>query len=455
MPSDRTNRSLHQINLDSVLQPMTSIAEHLASGPMIITGGSGVRIRDDAGREYIDAIGSLWCVNAGYGREEIARAGYEILRDLGSYHTFTSMSNEPITRLADRILTLLREEAGQDQMSKVFFGNSGSDANDSQVKIVRYYNNLRGRPEKKKIIAREGGYHGVTVAAGSLTGIPMYHRAFDLPIDGVFHVSAPHYRRFANGGETEDEFSARLAKELEDLILREGPETIAAFIAEPVMGTGGVVPPPAGYFTRIEAILRKYDILFIADEVITGFGRLGSWFGCGHYGLKPDLLTFAKGVTSGYFPLSGVVMSEKVWEVLRDASPEMGAFAHGFTYSGHPLGGAIGCANLEIISRENLVANAATIGRYFRTALNNALGDHPMILEIRGEGLMIGVEYQPAERTTPLSRQVVAAARDEGLILRALPFGDVNAFAPPLTFSSDDADETVARFTRALSRVLA
>lgn len=455
MQSARANRSLQQMNVESVLQPMTSIADHLSSGPMIITSGKGVRIRDDQGREYIDAMGSLWCVNAGYGREEIARAGYEILRDLGSYHTFTSMSNEPITRLADRILALLREEAGLTHMSKVFFGNSGSDANDSQVKIVRYYNNLRGRPDKKKIISREGGYHGVTVAAGSLTGIPMYHRAFDLPIDGVFHVSAPHYRRFAKDGESEEEFSTRLAEELENLILREGPDTIAAFIAEPVMGTGGVVPPPAGYFARVQAILKKYDILFIADEVITGFGRLGSWFGSGHYGLKPDLLTFAKGVTSGYFPLSGVVVSEPIWEVLRDASPEMGAFAHGFTYSGHPLGGAIGCANLEILSRENLVANAATVGRYFLALLRDALRDHPEIMEIRGEGLMIGVEYQPGERKIPLSRQVVAAARDEGLILRALPFGDVNAFAPPLTFSQADAEETVARFTRALARATA
>ncbi len=454
MQSDRTNRSLHQMNVESVLQPMTSIADHLATGPMIVTAGKGVRIRDDQGREYIDAMGSLWCVNAGYGREEIARAAFEVLRDLGSYHTFTSMSNEPITRLADRILTLLREEADLPHMSKVFFGNSGSDANDTQVKLVRYYNNLRGKPEKKKIIAREGAYHGVTVAAGSLTGIPMYHRAFDLPIEGVVHVSAPHFRRFARDGESEDEFSARLAQELEDVILREGPDTVAAFIAEPVMGTGGVVPPPAGYFPRVEAILRKYDILFIADEVITGFGRLGSWFGSGHYGLKPDLLTFAKGVTSGYFPLSGVVISDAVWSVLRDASPEMGAFAHGFTYSGHPVGGAIGCANLEIISREGLVENAAAVGRHFIQGLREALGDHPEIMEIRGEGLMIGVEYNGGKRDVPLSRKVVAAARDEGLILRALPFGDVNAFAPPLTFSTTDADETVARFTRALARAI-
>ncbi len=457
----KPNRSLADMDKDSVFHAMTSIADQQANGPVIMASGQGVRIKDHDGTEYIDGMAALWCVNVGYGREEIARAGYETLKNIGFFHTFTAMSNEPIIRLADRLLTVLRDEAGLDHMSRVFFGTSGSDANDTQVKLVRYYNNLRGKPEKKKIIARRGGYHGTTVAAGSLTGIPVYHKAFDIPMPGVLHVAPAHYYRDGLPGETEAAYVDRLIAEIRDVITREGADTIAAFIAEPVMGTGGVMVPPAGYFEQLQALLAAHDILFIADEVITGFGRLGSWFGSGFYGLKPDLLTFAKGVTSGYFPLSGVVVSDKIWAVLRDASPEVGLFAHGYTYSGHPVGGAIALANLDIIARENLVANAADVGPYFKAALKDRLADHPQVGDIRGQGLMIGIEYvadkitkQPLDPHNPASRRILAAAKDEGLIARAMPFGDVNSFSPPLTFSRGDADETVERFVRAVLRVL-
>ena len=313
----------------------------------------------------------------------------------------------------------------------MFFGLSGSDGNDTQFKLVRYYNNLRGRPEKKKIISRIGAYHGVTAAAGSLTGIPLYHKAFDLPFEGVLHTDCPHYWREGLEGESEEDFADRMAASLEAMIEREGPETVAAFIAEPVMGTGGVIVPGGGYYDKVQAVLRKHDILFVADEVICGFGRLGTWFGASYFGLKPDLMTFAKGLTSAYFPMSAVAISDEVWKVLADGTPEVGMFAHGFTYSGHPVGGAVGLANLEIMEQENLVANAAEVGPYFKQCLIERVGGHPNVGDIRGAGLMLGVEYvagareqgrarhDPAGPQARLGRRAGARAADAGAALPA------------------------------------
>ncbi len=456
------NLSLEEMDKSSLVHPLTSIADHLSKGPMIVESAAGARVTDKAGKTYIDAAAGLWCVNVGYGREPLARAAAEAMQRLGYFHIFSSASNEPVIRLADEVLGLLREEAGVAQMSKVFFGLSGSDANDTQVKLVRYYNNLRGKPEKKKIISRRGAYHGLTVASGSLTGIPMYHRAFDLPMDGVLHVSTPHYYRHADPGESEDAYSTRLAGELEALIEREGPDTVAAFIAEPVMGTGGVLVPPAGYFERVQALLEHHDILFIADEVICGFGRLGAWFGSAFYGLQPDSITLAKGLTSAYFPMSAVVISEKIWEVLESASAQTGMFAHGFTYSGHPVGGAVGLANLEILRSEGLVQNAAEVGTYFKRQLAERLANHPHVGDVRGEGLMLAVEFVEDRETKAafdpslqFHRNVMKRALEQGLMVRALPFGDVVSMSPPLTFTESDVDETVDRFCRALDEVTA
>ena len=456
----RPNRSIEDVDRDSVFHPVTSIADHLKRGPTIMASGSGARLTDNHGKTYLDAMAGLWCVNVGYGREELAAAGYQALKDLGFFHTFASMGNEAIARLADKVLSLLRDEAGCARMSKVFFANSGSEANDTAIKLVRYFNNLRGAPLKKKIIARKGGYHGVTIGAGSLTGIPLYHKAFDLPIEGVIHVSCPHYYTFAEAGESEAAFTARLVGELKATIEAEGAETIAAFFAEPIMGTGGVLIPPAGYFEAIRPILRDNDILLVADEVICGYGRLGAWFGSGVYGMDPDLLTFAKGVTSGYFPVSGLAVSQGVWDVLADASPEVGAFAHGFTYSGHPVGGAIGLANIAVLEAEGLVANAAAVGAYFKQALSERLAEHPFVGDIRGEGLILAVELvadrQTRARFEPAAgkhRAVTAAAFERGLISRAMPFVDVNAFSPPLVFTRADVDETVDKYAASLRDV--
>ena len=455
------NYSLEEMDRQSLIHPATSIADHLKNGPTIVAAGSGVRIRDRNGRELIDCGAGLWCVNIGYGRAELGEAAAQAMRDLGYYHTFGSHSNEPIIRLADRVLTLFRERAGAGHLSKVFFGTSGSDANDTNFKLVRYYNNLRGLPHKKKVISRLGSYHGLTYAAGSLTGIAAFHKAFDLPIEGVLHTSCPHFYRFAEHDEDEEAFTARMVNDLEALIAREGPETIAAFIAEPIMGTGGVFLPPKGYFEQVQQLLAQHDILFIADEVITGIGRTGSWFATGLLDLKPGIVTLAKGITSAYFPLSASVISEKIWTVLRDASPEAGPLMHGFTYSGHPVGGAVGLANLHIMEREGLVQNSAVMGAYLRDELRERLADNPFVGEVRGAGLMVAVEYVADKKSrrffdpqTQPHRIVARLALDDGVQLRALPYGEINSFSPPLCITRGEVDEVVERFTRALERAI-
>jgi L-2,4-diaminobutyrate transaminase len=455
------NYSLEEMDRHSLFHPATSIADHLQSGPTIIADGSGVRLRDRHGKELIDCGAGLWCVNVGYGRAELGAAAAEAMANLGYYHTFASYSNEPIIRLADRLLALFRDHAGAGHLSKVFFGTSGSDANDTNFKLVRYYNNLRGRPQKKKFIARLGAYHGLTYAAGSLTGIPAFHVAFDLPVEGVLHTSCPHFYRFAAPGESETAFTDRMIGDLEALIAREGADTIAAFIAEPIMGTGGVLLPPKGYFAQLQKVLAKYDILFIADEVITGFGRTGAWFATGLYGLRPDIVTLAKGVTSAYFPLSASLVCDEIWSVLREASPKYGPVMHGFTYSGHPVGGAVAMANLDIIEREELVENSARMGAYLRDQLRARVGDNPYIGDIRGKGLMVGVEFVADRQTrrffdsqTQPHRIVARNAFDEGLLVRALGFTETVSFSPPLSIAASDIDQAVDRFARALDRTM-
>jgi L-2,4-diaminobutyrate transaminase len=453
------NYSLEEMDRQSLFHPSTSIADHLRDGPTIIAGGSGVRVRDRRGRELIDCGAGLWCVNVGYGRAELGEAAARAMANLGYYHLFSSYSNEPIIRLADRLLTLFREKAGAGHLSKIFFGTSGSDANDTNFKLVRYYNNLLGRPEKKKIVSRLGSYHGLTYASASLTGIEAFHKAFDLPVPGVLHTSCPHFYRFAEAGEDEAAFTRRMVGDLAALIEREGPETIAAFIAEPIMGTGGAFLPPAGYFAQVQELLDEHDILFIADEVITGFGRTGEWFATGLYDLKPDIVTLAKGITSAYFPLSASVISERMWSVFRERSAETGPVMHGFTYSGHPVGGAVAMANLDIFERERLVENSAEIGAHFLARLRERLGDHPHVGEIRGQGLMLAVEFVADKKARGffdhdlwVHRIVQRNAMAEGILVRALPYAEVISFSPPLCITRGEADEAIDRFARALDK---
>jgi L-2,4-diaminobutyrate transaminase len=445
-----------------MLHPLTSIAMHEKNGPLIFGKASGVNIVGPSGRELMDLGAGLWCVNAGYGRPELADAAAQAMRDLSYYHIFGGASNEPAIHLADEILTLFHETAGAPHLSKVFFGTSGSDANDTAYKLVRYYNNLLGRKQKKKVISRVGAYHGLTYAAAGLTGIPLYHKAFDLPQEGVFHTECPHFYRFARDGEDEAAFSERMVQNLKDIIQREGADTIAAFIAEPIMGTGGVLMPPAGYLEAVQAILKENDILFIVDEVITGFGRLGSWFGTGHYKLAPDIVSLAKGVTSAYFPLSANVISEGIYNVLRDASAEWGPVMHGFTYSGHPVGCSVGLANINLLKRENLVGNAATVGAHFIKKLKARIGEHPYVGDIRGDGLMIGVEFVADRKARRFfkpgqdpHRVVARKAMEEGVVVRPLPFIEVTSFSPPLSITIEEVDRGVESYARGLEEATA
>jgi len=456
-----SNLSLEELDRQTLMHPCTSIMLHEQTGPIIYSDASGVTVKGEGGREMIDFGAGLWCVNVGYGRKQLADAAAKAMQDLSYFHLFGSASHEAAIHLADQLLSLFHENAGARHLTKAFFGTSGSDANDTAYKLVRYYNNLLGREKKKKVISRIGGYHGVTYAAAGLTGIPLYHKAFDLPQEGVIHADCPHYFRFSQPGEDEAAFTNRLIQNLKDIISREGADTIAAFIAEPVMGTGGVLIPPKGYLKAVQEILRENDILFIVDEVITGFGRLGSWFGTGHYDLQPDIVSLAKGVTSAYFPLSANLISERVWEVFEAGSAEFGPVMHGFTYSGHPVGCAVALANIELLKSEKLVENTATVGAHFLARLKERLSDNPFVGDVRGEGLMLGVEFVADKATrrffTPGTyphRVVARKAMDENLLVRPLPFIDVTSFSPPLSITMDEVDEGVERYARGLEAAM-
>ncbi|MEE2778183.1 MAG: aminotransferase [Acidobacteriota bacterium] len=449
-----SSTSLEDLDRRTLIHPYTSIADHEASGPMIIDSADGVRIRDRAGNEYIDAMAGLWCVNVGYGRTELIDAMAEQGRKLPYYHLFASMSNEPAIRLAKRLTDLAPAN-----LTKVFFANSGSEANDTQIKIVRYYNNVLGRPRKKKILSRQAAYHGVTLGATSLSGLPPMHGVFDLPLDGFLHLSRPHHYWDAPVGTTEEEFSAILGRELEQKIDEEGADTIAAMIVEPVMGAGGVIVPPQGYFENIVPILRANDILLIVDEVICGFGRLGRWFGSERFGLEPDLMSIAKGLTSGYFPMSASVVSEEIWEVLRKGSEVHGPFSHGHTYTAHPLAAATAMANLDVIERDGLIEKAAQTEPYLQNRLRTALADHPLVGEVRGLGMLAAVELV-AQKTakTPFAPEMKAGQRlsnllrEEGVISRAMR--DTLAMSPPLILERADVDTIVDAFALCLDRLV-
>jgi L-2,4-diaminobutyrate transaminase len=444
----RSNLPLDEMDRGSVFHPMTDLKRHAngeIAGPRIIESGKGCHIFDRDGNRLLDGFGGLYCVNIGYGRAEVADAIANQARNLAYYHVYAGHSNEPAILLADRITRMAPKG-----MSKVYFGVSGSDANETNIKIVWYYNNVLGRPAKKKIIARHRAYHGATIMAGSLTGVEVFHKAFDLPIERVLRTTAAHHYWGASPGVSEKEFSAQCARDLEELILREGPDTIAAFIGEPMMGSGGIVPPPEGYWQAIQPVLDTYDILLIADEVVCGFGRLGSDFGSIHYGMRPDLMTLAKGLTSAYAPLSAAVVGERVWRVLEEGSAKFGPFAHGYTYSGHPIGTAAALANLDIVEREDLAGNAAKVGRHILGRLHAGLDAHPLVGEVRGEGLLFAVEVvadkvrrQRFDPALKVGAQLSALCLKKDLIGRAMPGGDILGFAPPLVMNVSEADELV------------
>jgi L-2,4-diaminobutyrate transaminase len=456
--SDRSN-TLAAWDRDHFFHPSTHMGMHARgeTPARVITGGEGVYITDASGKRSLDAFAGLYCVNVGYGRQEIADAIAAQAKNLAYYHAYVGHGTEAAITLSKMIID--RAPKG---MSRVYYGLSGSDANETNIKLIWYYNNVLGRPAKKKIISRWRGYHGSGIMTGSLTGLELFHKAFDLPRPPILHTEAPYYFRRADRAMSEEQFAQHCADKLEEMIIAEGPDTIAAFIGEPVLGTGGIVPPPAGYWQKIQAVLKKHDVLLVADEVVTGFGRLGSKFGSEHYGMEPDLITIAKGLTSAYAPLSGVIVAQKMWDVLVQGSDKLGALGHGWTYSAHPICVAAAVANLELIDKLGLIENAATVGAYLKDALKQAVGDHRNVGEVRGEGMLAAVEFvadrddraffDPARKVGP---QVAAALGERGVIGRAMPQGDILGFAPPLCLTRAEADIVVAKTADAVKTVFA
>lgn len=452
------NNTLSAWDRDHFFHPSTPMGAHARGDTpaRVMATAQGVFITDTAGRRSLDAFAGLYCVNAGYGRQEITGAMARQAEQLAYYHAYAGHGTEASITLSKMIID--RAPAG---MTRVYFGMSGSDANETNIKLVWYHNNVLGRPDKKKIISRWRAYHGSGIITGSLTGLANFHAQFDLPRAPILHTEAPYYYRRSDPSMTEEQFSQYCADRLEEMILEEGPGTVAAFVGEPILGTGGIVPPPAGYWEKIQQVLRRYDILLVVDEVVTGFGRLGSMFGSDHYGLKPDLMTIAKGLTSAYAPLSGSIVSEKVWQVLVQGADRSGMFGHGWTYSAHPVCAAAGVANLQLIDDLNLVENASTVGAYLRARLAEALAAHRNVGDVRGDGLLAAVElvddkddrraFAAEEKVGP---RVAADMLERGVIVRLLPQGDILGLAPPFCLTPDEADMIVDAMAASVEAVL-
>ena len=441
-------------DVETLVHPYINLATFRDSGPLIIERGEGVTVYDTDGKPYIEGMSGLWCTALGYGNEELVETAAAQMRKLSFAHLFTGKSHDPAIELAEKL-----KEIAPVPISKVFFCNSGSEANDTQVKLVWYLNNALGRPNKKKIISRMKAYHGVTLVAASLTGLPGNHRDFDLPLPGFLHAGCPHHYRFAQAGEGEEDFATRLAAELDALIVKEGAETVAAFIAEPVMGAGGVIVPPKTYFEKIAAVCVKHDVFMIDDEVICGFGRLGTMFGCDTLRFRPHSLSIAKAMSSAYLPIAGVMIPEAMYQALLAESRKIGVFGHGFTYGGHPVSAAVALKAIEIYQRDGIVEHAAARAPQFQSRLA-ALDRHPLVGEARGLGLIGGVELVADKKTKRsfagehgVGARAVAFAEAEGLIVRSV-IGDVITLCPPLVIAPGEIDALFDRLTRALDRTL-
>lgn len=437
-----------------VMHPYTNLERHKETGPLIIERGEGVHVYDDTGKPYIEAMAGLWCTSLGFNEERLVNAAAEQMRKLPYYHIFAHKSTPPVIELAERLISMAPAP-----MSKVFFANSGSEGNDTVVKLVWYYNNAIGRPEKKKIIARIKGYHGVTVASASMTGLPYNHKDFDLPLDNILHTDCPHYWLYAEDGETEEDFATRLAAQLEQKILEEGPETVAAFIAEPVMGAGGVITPPATYFEKVQAVLKKYDVLMVADEVICGFGRTGTMWGSETYGVVPDILTCAKALSSAYLPISAVMVNEKVAAAVSQNSGKLGTFGHGYTYSGHPVSVAVALETLKIYEERDIVSHVQSVSDHLQSGLRR-FADHPLVGEVRGVGLL-GALHLVKDKTTKemidpsymAAPKLFESIQAQGVITRAIGM-DAVAFSPPLIITGEQLDTVVEAVGKGLDETL-
>ncbi|KAH1081780.1 hypothetical protein J1N35_021541 [Gossypium stocksii] len=433
-----------------MLAPFTAGWQTTDLHPLVIEKSEGSYVYDANGKKYLDSLAGLWCTALGGNEPRLVEAATAQLNKLPFYHSFWNRTTKPSLDLAKDLL----ETFTASKMAKVFFTNSGSEANDTQVKLVWYYNNALGRPNKKKFIARAKSYHGSTLISASLSGLPALHQKFDLPAPFVLHTDCPHYWRYHLEGETEEEFSTRLANNLENLILKEGPETIAAFIAEPVMGAGGVIPPPATYFEKIQAVVKKYDILFIADEVICAFGRLGTMFGCDKYNIKPDLVSLAKALSSAYMPIGAVMVSPEISEVIYSQSNKLGSFSHGFTYSGHPVSCAVAIEALKLYKERNIVEKVKSISPRFQDGLKS-FSDSPIVGEIRGTGLILGTEFtdnkspnNPFPPEWGVGTYFGAQCEKHGLLVRVA--GDNIMMSPPFIITPQEVDELISKYGKAL-----
>ncbi|TIU97637.1 MAG: aminotransferase class III-fold pyridoxal phosphate-dependent enzyme [Mesorhizobium sp.] len=450
-------KQLQQIDAAHHLHPFTDHKEMREAGSRIITHANGPFIYDSEGTEILDGMAGLWCVNVGYGRDELADAAYAQMKELPYYNSFFKCSTPTPVLLAKKLAELAPKHVNQ-----VIYGSSGSEANDTALRLVRHYWALEGKPEKNRIISRRTAYHGSTIAGTSLGGMEPMHKQLNGAVPNIVHVMMPYAYELALPGESDHDFGLRAAKAVEDAILEAGADKVAAFIGEPILGTGGIVPPPALYWEKIQAVLKKYDVLLVADEVVTGFGRLGTMFGSDHYGIKPDLITIAKGLTSAYAPLSGVIVSDKVWQVLVQGSDKLGSLGHGWTYSAHPICVAAGVANLELIDEMDLVTNAGETGAYFRAELAKAVGGHKNVGEVRGDGMLAAIEFV-ADRddrvffdaSQKIGPQVATALGERGVIGRAMPQGDILGFAPPLCLTREEADIVVSKTADAVKSVFA
>lgn len=442
-------------DIENLLHPTTNLAIHRQEGPLFIERGEGVFVYGADGKRYIEGLAGLWCVGLGFGNKEMAAAAKETLETLSFAHLFGSRSHDGAVELAEKIKEMLPAN-----MAQVFFACSGGEANDTQIKLAWYVSNARGEPRRKKILARRNGYHGLTIVAGSATGIPRFHTDFDLPLSPFVHLTAPHYWKESLPGESEAEFTARLADELVETIEREGPETIAAFIAEPVIGAGGVIIPPKGYFPAFNEVLQRYGISFIDDEVICGFGRTGNWFGAETYGMQPTSFSLAKQLTSAYAPLSAVVINRETADILEAQSHKLGLFAHGFTYGGHPLGTTLALKAIEIYERDRIVDHVRSVSPRFHS-LARQLADHPLVGEVRadGNGLIAGFELaadpaarRPFQPVGQVGDRAMRNALARGLIVR--PIGDTVAICPPMIITEAEIDEMFDSLRGALDDTL-
>ncbi|WP_417784133.1 aspartate aminotransferase family protein [Terasakiella pusilla] len=446
--------SISALDTTHHLHPYTNLKAHEEHGPLVITRGEGVRVFDEDGKDYIEGLAGLWCASLGFNQPRLVEAAKKQMETLPFYHSFSSKVPDVTAKLAHRLV-----EITPDGLDRALFCNSGSEANDTAIKTIWYYNNARGKPQKKKIIARDKAYHGVTIAAGSLTGLAYAQNGFDLPAsERILRAGCPHYYRYGHEGESEEEFSTRMANELEAMILEEGPDTIAAMFAEPIQGAGGVILPPKDYFPKIQAVLTKYDILLVADEVICGFGRTGKMFGSQHLDIKPDMMTMAKQLSSGYLPISAMMVSDHIYQTIKEHSAQLGVFGHGLTYGGHPVPCAVALEVLDMYEEMDILSHVNAVSPYFLERLNS-YADHPLVGEVRGTGLIGAIELTadkanktPFDPSLAMAATLVKKGEQHGVILRAMP-GDCIAFCPPLIIEQPELEEMFNRFEKALAEM--